>query len=350
MNPQGWGEDCPPSPLPLPRARSLPSGDRYPFGDPVTVLPTGWLRILLLNINGFPLAKDSSKHTRLQNMLRQHSVDIALLTEINVCWRLARADSQMRWVRDWFDGFHESTADNVTFPATKTHLHGGVSVWTMNETSHWAHRRGRDPTGLGRWSWTLYRGRNNVWLRVVAAYRPVHSSGDTSVWVQHETYFQRKQQERNPRQAFVDDLLDDIDKWVAEGNQLIIGIDLNEDIRTAQFSRELKRRGIHEAITTRHGTGGPATYKDGSNPIDGLFCSTDLLQFPCRYTMEYLDHCALSIDVPMTTVFGHELPPIVRPAARRLQCKDPRIIAKYNADLSHMLQASKILDKIHLMH
>jgi hypothetical protein len=43
-----------------------------------------------------------------------------------------------------------------------------------------------------------------------------------------------------------------------------------------------------------------------------------------------MDHRCMWIDVPFESVFGHDIPLTKRKAARRLHCKDPRLIDNYN--------------------
>ena len=84
-----------------------------------------------------------------------------------------------------------------------------------------------------------------------------------------------------------------------------------------------------EAVTSRHGINGPPTRLPGSRPIDGLFITLGLTGLKCGYLECFSDHKALWIDVPIPLVFGSRIPPIVRPAARRLKTTDPRIVHKY---------------------
>ena len=75
---------------------------------------------------------------------------------------------------------------------------------------------------------------------------------------------------------FTIDLFKEIETWLESGDQLILGVDANEDVRTGPFSRNLKTLGLAKVITNQHGNEAPATYNRGSVPIDRLYVSSTL--------------------------------------------------------------------------
>ena len=103
---------------------------------------------------------------------------------------------------------------------------------------HQTQSTGQDPSGLGRWAWTRYRGRQGIHLRVVTAYRPVlNTSGALSVWNQQKAHFETKDDDRCPRAIFTDDMLKEIRNWKEEWDQIVIGIDANEDVHTGKLAK-----------------------------------------------------------------------------------------------------------------
>jgi hypothetical protein len=144
-----------------------------------------------------------------------------------------------------------------------------------------------------------------------------------------KSFFESIQEDQCPREMFVRDLLAEVVKWLETGDQLVIGGDVNEDVRTCGLSQSLKELGLIEILTETHGLNGPSTYNRGSAPIDGIFVSPTLQGIRCGYNKFVWDHRLLWIDIPMTVAFGHNAPPIARAAARRLKCEDPRIVKKY---------------------
>jgi hypothetical protein len=117
----------------------------------------------------------------------------------------------------------------------------------------------------------------------------------------------------------------EVETWLQQGNQLILLIDANEDIRS--FHRAIQHTGLWEAILSHHGTNAPATFDGGSDPIDGIFVSPSIdiiiggyFEFGfCPFT----DHRGLWIDIHYNNAFGHTMPAIITAPARRLKTQDP---------------------------
>jgi hypothetical protein len=59
---------------------------------------------------------------------------------------------------------------------------GGVALFSLGSTAHRVIAKGLDRTLLGRWCWTLYRGKNNQTLR------PNPPSGPFSTYAQHRQF------------------------------------------------------------------------------------------------------------------------------------------------------------------
>jgi hypothetical protein len=68
--------------------------------------------------------------------------------------------------------------------------------------------RGADPSGLGRWVWQQYMGKDQRVLRVITAYCPIKTTtaGLYTVYRQHWAHFESQGQERDPRDAILADL------------------------------------------------------------------------------------------------------------------------------------------------
>jgi len=110
--------------------------------------------------------------------------------------------------------------------------------------------------------------------------------------------------------------------------------------------------GLVEALPYFHtGLTPPLTYQYGSHPIDGIFVLPELLT---NAQGSYLgfgkaiasNHRAiwLNLDLPQLCPSAGEA--YLCPTAQCLQCKDPRIIVKYNAHLWSQLQQHKIPERL----
>ena len=114
-------------------------------------------------------------------------------------------------------------------------------------------------------------------IRVVVAYRPVlNKSGSLSVWNQQKSFFEGIKDDRCPRELFIEDLCREVTQWLESGNQLVVKLDVNDDVRNCKFTEMMGQLGLVELVTAQHGVEGPSTYNRGSQPIDGLFVSRTL--------------------------------------------------------------------------
>ena len=89
-------------------------------------------------------------------------------------------------------------------------------------------------SGLVRWTWIRLEGRLNTFVSYIAAYLPCRNVKDVaSTWNEHIRYFSEKEiPSLNPRDIFDDDLIALLCIMLRNGDNVILGIDMNEDVRT----------------------------------------------------------------------------------------------------------------------
>jgi hypothetical protein len=108
---------------------------------------------------------------------------------------------------------------------------------------------------------------------------------------------------------------------------------------------------MREVILDRHGRPALATHNRGSAPIDSFFASFGLEFSYCGYLgfgfILPTDHCTPWGDISYVQAFGHSMPPIVWPKARRLRCLDPRIRNAYLDKYEELITEHHLLDQIH---
>ena len=135
-------------------------------------------------------------------------------------------------MRGWWECLQINTAYFEAYQVLARHQTGGVSLWSVNKGAHQVMECGKDSRWLGRWAWTWYHGKSGVNLRFVTAYRLVlNRQGVQSVWNQQKGYFEGIKDDRCPRQIFVDDLSKEVEGWLEAGDQLVIGMDANDDLQ-----------------------------------------------------------------------------------------------------------------------
>ena len=90
-------------------------------------------------------------------------------------------------------------------------------------------------------------------LQVVSVYRPCNSSsGERTAWSQHKAYFNDNNDDRDPRDAFLEDLKSEIQEWTQVGDQIIVGGDLNDEIRGPSIKAYFEDLGMHNLIFQKH--------------------------------------------------------------------------------------------------
>jgi hypothetical protein len=230
---------------------------------------------------------------------------------------------------------------------------GGTALFSLGKAAHRAIGKGADPSKLGRWAWTLYRGKNQHLLKVYVAYRPNPPSGPFSVYAQQHLYFTSQGIDKCPREAFLSDLATDIHQSMENGTHILLLLDGNEDMRGSAISRCFSNLHLHEALFTRHGTNAPSTYKRNSRdiPIDGIWASPGLTiniggYFPFDKVFLGTDHRCLWADLSFSSAFGYTMPPTVKPSARHLNCQDPRLVNNFNCCLYAFYVKHQLLECI----
>ena len=175
----------------------------------------------------------------------------------------------------WWENTHCSCAYNIHDVSTAKYQPGGTAILSINQLSHkvQSHRQ-HDSTGLGRWTSTLYQGKNNTLLRVVQVYRPCHPNphSPNGVYQQHSRYFLTKNIRTSPRTQFLLDLKNFLEECLDREEQLIVMGDFNENITHSPISTFFSELGMHNLLFTLFENDylhSPQTYSRGRNIIDG---------------------------------------------------------------------------------
>ena len=299
----------------------------------------GTLRLAFQNINGFGLSKEKIKDKQLFDFLKEEEVDMMGMAEANICW--PKADQKNRlWdrTRGWFECSNVNYAHNTLEPRISTLSQpGGVASIIVDKLAHKVDASGKDFTGLGRWTWTKFKGKNNMHLRVITVYRPCKTEGSKTAYTQQLRYLTKIQDERNPRDVLMDDLRTEIKKWSLEGDSIIIMGDWNEDVRSQGMTEWKEELNLRDAMFDMVGReNAPRTYHRGSKPIDTILCSANVRLRKAGYLPfgeGAGDHRPLLLDIDEISVLGSKGTPSAKVKARRLKLNDPRIIAKYTSTL-----------------
>jgi hypothetical protein len=157
------------------------------------------------------------------------------------------------------------------FPAIAPFLVGGTATLAINNCVYRVASRDFDVSGISRWSSVKLRGKNQRCIWLVTAYRCVKNfHGPLSAWNQQRFILDSCNREEDPIEAFDNDIIFCIKQWIETGDQIILGIDVNEDIRSGTFARWIHLEcGLQEITLRNFGPSLPNSYARGSRPIDG---------------------------------------------------------------------------------
>ena len=247
---------------------------------------------------------------------------------------------------------HENRRKRVQEGGTSMLMFGGIIDYFDMSLS------GKDDTGLGRWVVMTLRG-DGMTTRMVCGYNPCGNDKPNSGTVYHQQqryWLEKRRCATCPRIKFREDLLEQLTKWREDGDKLIVCLDANENIY---------RKAIGKALTSVDGlamkevvgdfTGVPIgpTYFRGSKPIDAIWATSDVdvvgaCIMPAGFGIG--DHRVFVVDFRASSLIGLEPKKIVRPQARRLNCKLPGAVQRYNTLFEKKIRKHRLVERIGMVH
>jgi hypothetical protein len=303
--------------------------------------PEEIFRYIFQNIQGLPVNPRGHKHIQISTAIHDTEADVFGLAELNLNFKTLSPASQ------WSERFrhlrrnhsvhtynrHDSSRSNL--------LYGGTAQIATGACSHRALSSGADNSGMGRWVWTLFTGKNNTRLRVISGYRPNPDTQDKagSVYSQQERRLRDLKDDRNPRRAFIKDLEKQLEVWIQAGNLLIIGLDANDNVRTGDVNTMLRTKGLIDIHRAQHPHLLPeATCNKNTKavPVDGIWASPSLHCTAAGYygfgelVIGKTDHRMIWADFSYESALGFQPPKPSYSAPQRLTLQDPRVVKRYN--------------------
>jgi len=133
----------------------------------------------------------------------------------------------------------------------------------------------------------------------------------------------------------MEDLAAEIQEWIQEGDQVIVGGDRNEEIRGPAIKEFFASLGMHNLIFQNHDeTDAPTTFFRNKNGkvLDGIWGTANISAIKCGY-LELCDfpgdHSAVWLDISHNCALGHNPPLPANLDANRLQLYQPPTVKKY---------------------
>jgi exonuclease III len=332
------------------------------FGDIPGQEKSGRFRVGCVNVNnlapfkqglGPKIYSTEAKDQGICKTVKDLHIDILLMQELGVNW--AKVSSENQWKAR--AGVYLDPSHTRSYMSHNTHSiqvsplqAGGTGIMSYGRMAHIGAGAGSDKAKLGRWTWARYQGKNNSFLRCVSLYRPGKGQGEETVASQHKQYFQSINDDRDPRSAFLEDFEQELQEWLALGDNVIIGGDLNKEVTSPIISELFERNGLVNTIHEKHDLSqAPATFMHGSTVIDGIWATPGIQVHKCGYfapgDVAVGDHSFLWMDVSYESALGHKpsLPQTFQ--ARRLRLYDSKTTTKYLDTYQSILHEQRVIPR-----
>ena len=230
---------------------------------------------------------------------------------------------------------------------------------TFDQLANRVSSSGSDSSGLGRWTWQCIRCKTRN-IRIISAYQPNITIGEEkqTVYAQQKRYLRYIQKSNLcPREAFRQDMTEQLQTWMEKGDLIVLMVDANDDLRDGTTHQWLTETiGLINSLHTKHPhLQPPSTYTRNfrNKPIDGCYISPGLHIkrggfLPFRDGIG--DHRILYIDVDIETWFEGDLYNIVPQQIRRLKCGDIRLVRKFLQELSSKIEHCDMAERVNWLY
>jgi hypothetical protein len=153
---------------------------------------------------------------------------------------------------------------------------------------------------------------------------PCISNGALDAYSQHINHLYEQDDDRCPRQAFLEDLRADIQKWIQVGEQVLVMLDTIEDIHNGAVQQMFSEMGMREVLLGCNSDLSEASrysHNFQDTPIDGIFATPSINLQAGRYLAfgegPGVDHRALWVNLSYQAAFGHSTPVMEQSKAQR---------------------------------
>ncbi len=303
------------------------------------------IRCSFVNINGIGFNRNSFKSNTIREYMNVYGIDVMGIAELGVNWKI-NPNTHSLWERTlgWFENFRVSVGYNKKDAFSQRAQPGGTAVISQDRIALGICNNGSEKRNLGRWTWSIFEGKERQRTRFVSVYVPIKPAnyGDTKVYYQHQRNLLDDDITIDPIEQFWIDFWADVDEWLANGEELVIMGDWNSNVVDSFVLDEFEARGLRPAVTGRHDTSTvPPTHQKGKFAIDEAFLTPGLEVRKSGFLKPgHLpsDHVGLYFDVCAKDILGDNRTDIPKSKARRLKGDDPRAVKKYLHEFNKYLR------------
>ena len=308
------------------------------------------IRIAALNVGRIPIKLDNEKTKDLFAWIREIKADIILLSEIGINWRNIHMDSNWHSrTKNEFQRISSSLSFNIHEKSKKPTLWGGTAIIAIGNVASRVIQKGSDKSGMGRWSWLLLQGRENLVVRIISVYSPSkYSKGPFSVWQQQRTRLIELGVDKDPIDIWIEDLRTSLREWKKNGESIIIGGDINQNILSSPLQIMLSEEGIMERITPNQKHKIETQISNKSKiAIDSIWASANLVSTTSGFSKyDRWDHRTAWCDFYEAQIFGEERLPTPSFSGRRLILNRPLTVKKYLQEYKSIFANKNLFNRI----
>ena len=198
-----------------------------------------------------------------------------------------------------------------------------------------------DPTKLGRWTRTKISGNDGITTVFVSAYRLYHNpNGMYTVWSQQVRYFKDNEDICVPdvHALFIRDLYKLFGDLRDKGNNVVLGMDANNNVRDGKVTKSLMEIGMYKAVVSNYGgesVSATCAINKQRKPIDSIWTSPGFTVLRCGFLSFHnvygfqSDHRLIWADICNEDLLGHRPQHIYRAPRSKVRSNDPDIREKY---------------------
>jgi len=343
-------------------------------------------RVILQNPNG--IRPSVTEHEFLFSLHISHEIGVGALclAETNLNWHHSQHKFALKRClhRNWQSSKFQTSVPDETFLGN--YQPGGTATIVVDRWTFRVIASGMDPFGLGRWSYITLRGKSDINICIITAYRVCNDryTGPKTAYQQQKRqlsslfHSQSKVVPLDPYRQFILDLHSWITSLQALGTQIILCLDNNEELlpnkgqlitlppsdhpiihptHDGTLETLVCSTGLTDILRHHHPSSTyPPTYNRGKKHIDLILASASLLSSITRsgilpYNSIFQgDHRPCYIDLDASLAFGGHTAPVCPPCQRGLQLHDPRRIDEYLSTLHAQLHLHKVLTKVNNLH
>lgn len=256
-----------------------PLQENKKFGNDSTIKEKNVIRCASHNIHNMPETRMGVRSKEITTMAKgKDSADIRLWQEIGLYW--PKVDPRDRWGKRISGRSHGTTSifafNSREHDISSIRQPGGTAVIANAQLSSRFSEKGTDPRNLGRWAWIRCGDEGKLHTTFFSVYRPCipSMSAGSTTYDQHLRHLQ----DNDPREKLLLDLQEEVQKFQNKGDNIIIGMDANENIKGRRIKTFMNTLNLKNAVFDLHGDKCPGTTEvnDSNTPVDILMCSVSL--------------------------------------------------------------------------